>query len=263
MQRDVPLEDAIACCNLIEECTELWDDPDGWQDHLTTGAERLIGGYVGLFGASRLDTRGQVAVHEARLAPTSGEALETSFAEYVRDGAFGLMPEIPLVMPVLFRERRLAYRPTDVIGRKQWYGSGYYQRYLRDHNVAHSLSAVEVAPDGLIVGMSLMRERGGNDFTERQEAVLGLLARLVADRVGKRLATREQLGRHSLSPRLRETLDLLLEGASEKEIARRLRISPATAHEYVLAIYRRFDVHSRAKLMAYFLRRRPAPGLAR
>jgi DNA-binding NarL/FixJ family response regulator len=62
---------------------------------------------------------------------------------------------------------------------------------------------------------------------------------------------------YGLSPRLRSTLELLLDGLSENKIALKLEVRPATVHEYVGKIYRHFHVQSRAELMAYFLRRRP------
>jgi DNA-binding NarL/FixJ family response regulator len=58
-----------------------------------------------------------------------------------------------------------------------------------------------------------------------------------------------------LSPRLRQMLDALMTGASEKQIADQLGISPHTAHQYVKAVFRRFGVTSRAELMAKALRR--------
>ena len=57
-----------------------------------------------------------------------------------------------------------------------------------------------------------------------------------------------------LSPRLRETLDCLLSGSSEKGIAQELRISPHTVHGYVKLIYRHFQVKSRAQLLAQWVR---------
>ena len=61
------------------------------------------------------------------------------------------------------------------------------------------------------------------------------------------------LNPESLSPRLRQTLDCLLEGDSEKEIADRLGLSTTTIHQYVTALYRHFGVQSRAQLMAQAL----------
>jgi DNA-binding CsgD family transcriptional regulator len=60
-----------------------------------------------------------------------------------------------------------------------------------------------------------------------------------------------------LRPRYRETLEWLLTGATEKEIAVGLGLSVHTVHQYVKAIYKRFEVTSRAQLMASRLR--PVP----
>ena len=52
-------------------------------------------------------------------------------------------------------------------------------------------------------------------------------------------------------------LDALLTGRSEKQIAAALALSPRTVHKYIEQVFRALDVHSRAELMALFLRRRP------
>lgn len=57
-----------------------------------------------------------------------------------------------------------------------------------------------------------------------------------------------------LSPRLRQTLDRLLAGDSEKQIAVRLRISPHTVHVYAKQLHKRFGVASRGELLARFVR---------
>lgn len=58
-----------------------------------------------------------------------------------------------------------------------------------------------------------------------------------------------------LGPRLRQTLDRLLAGDAEKQIAHRLGLSRHTIHDYVKMIYRRFGVSSRAELLARWVRR--------
>jgi DNA-binding CsgD family transcriptional regulator len=57
---------------------------------------------------------------------------------------------------------------------------------------------------------------------------------------------------------LRQTLACLAEGDSEKQIAGRLGLSPATVHQYVTMLYRRFQVRSRAQLLAHVMRRLPS-----
>lgn len=58
-----------------------------------------------------------------------------------------------------------------------------------------------------------------------------------------------------LSPRTRQTLDCLLAGDSEKQVAARLGLSRHTVHVYVKTLYRRFGVSSRGELFARFVRR--------
>jgi DNA-binding CsgD family transcriptional regulator len=50
-------------------------------------------------------------------------------------------------------------------------------------------------------------------------------------------------------------LELLLDGLSEKEIAAQLHLSQHTIHNHVRAIYRITDVHTRAELLARFIRK--------
>jgi DNA-binding CsgD family transcriptional regulator len=58
-----------------------------------------------------------------------------------------------------------------------------------------------------------------------------------------------------LSPRQEQTLQLLLNGDSEKQVARKLELSRHTIHVYVKELYRRFEVSSRAELLAKHVKR--------
>lgn len=59
----------------------------------------------------------------------------------------------------------------------------------------------------------------------------------------------------SLSPRQRQTLDHLLAGDSEKQIAAKLQLSHNTVHHYVKALHRHFKVSSRSELLAKWVKR--------
>jgi DNA-binding NarL/FixJ family response regulator len=59
-----------------------------------------------------------------------------------------------------------------------------------------------------------------------------------------------------LSPRLRQTLDRLLAGDSEKQIAQSLSLSQNTIHVYIKQLYRRYEVSSRGELLSQFVKRR-------
>jgi DNA-binding NarL/FixJ family response regulator len=58
-----------------------------------------------------------------------------------------------------------------------------------------------------------------------------------------------------LSPRMRETMNHLLKGDSEKQIASRLRLSRHTIHCYIKQIYRRYNVSSKGELFADWVKR--------
>lgn len=60
---------------------------------------------------------------------------------------------------------------------------------------------------------------------------------------------------HSLSPRGRQVLELLLTGMGEKDIARALGRSRHTVHSHIKQIYRQFNVNSRPELMTQLLQR--------
>lgn len=61
---------------------------------------------------------------------------------------------------------------------------------------------------------------------------------------------------NTLPPRVRPVLRCLLQGQSEKQVARTLGLRPNTVHSYVKLIYRDLGVNSRAELLARCLRRR-------
>lgn len=56
-----------------------------------------------------------------------------------------------------------------------------------------------------------------------------------------------------LSPRLHQTLQLLLNGAGEKQVAHSLGLSQHTVHCHIRNLYRRFKVNSRAELLSRFV----------
>jgi DNA-binding NarL/FixJ family response regulator len=58
-----------------------------------------------------------------------------------------------------------------------------------------------------------------------------------------------------LSRRQRQTLELLLSGNAEKQIATHLSISKNTVHVYVKSLYKRFGVCSRGELLARWVQK--------
>lgn len=63
------------------------------------------------------------------------------------------------------------------------------------------------------------------------------------------------VARSPLTPAERRVLGLLLGKASEKNIAEALGLAVSTTHQYIVSIFRKFGVRSRAELMSLWLRR--------
>lgn len=59
-----------------------------------------------------------------------------------------------------------------------------------------------------------------------------------------------------MTPREHQTLELLLNGLSEKQIAGRMGLSHNTVHHYVKALHRHFGVSSRSELLARWVGKR-------
>jgi DNA-binding NarL/FixJ family response regulator len=95
----------------------------------------------------------------------------------------------------------------------------------------------------------------------RRRRLVADLCRLVGMSVGAEITPRHSSSDHpfhakdDLPPRLTQTLELLLIGASEKQVAHQLKLSPHTVHGYVKSLYRLYGVGTRGELLAKHLKR--------
>ena len=265
--KQLRLGDIESVFQLIGECRELWADADAWQIHLLQGACRLTGTAVGHYNEQRL---------AADLRST--EVLDESFCGGWRDAAardcmFRMYHENVNRAAFFPRCARLAGQALDggeatalrphMRPDRDWYRSGFFNEYRRPAFVDGFILSFSLnAQTGSLVMITTNQDVSDPQPTPHAAATLSLLTRQIAPLVGTVLATRRQHGLRGLSPRLRQTLDRLLAGDSEKEIAYALALGRTTVHDYVGALYRHFDVGSRGELMAYFLRRRPSPIVA-
>jgi DNA-binding CsgD family transcriptional regulator len=98
----------------------------------------------------------------------------------------------------------------------------------------------------------------------RQRQLVADLCRLVGAQLGQPTGSRGRggisepplalLNHLGLSLRMRQTLQGLLAGDAEKQIAYRLKLSRHTVHVYVKGLYRHFQVSSKGELLARFVR---------
>jgi DNA-binding CsgD family transcriptional regulator len=115
---------------------------------------------------------------------------------------------------------------------------------------AFILSQITLPHVGAVDQLGLHREWGDRPFTPAEHRIVRIFHVELA-----RLWKRDVLRRagepgSDLPPRLNQTLTELLNGASEKQIAVKLKLSPHTIHNYVKALHHRFGVSSRGELLA-------------
>ncbi len=112
------------------------------------------------------------------------------------------------------------------------------------------ISSIKLAHISAIDQLGVHRAHGIPKFTQNDHKLLRLLHLELARFWKADVLRKTRDPNQSLAPRLKQTLGLLCEGKSEKEIANAIGISPHTVHNYVKALHQRFEVASRGELIA-------------
>jgi DNA-binding CsgD family transcriptional regulator len=133
-----------------------------------------------------------------------------------------------------------------------------YDRFIRPTGIGEGLmSAVRLKRSATWDHWCICNDRSDPPPGLREQRLVAFIHGQIAQMLERRELTdwgdRSTAG---LSARRLEVLRLLLDGGSEKEIASALGRSLPAVHEHIQFLYRHFNVSSRAKLLAYFLRRR-------
>jgi DNA-binding CsgD family transcriptional regulator len=147
-------------------------------------------------------------------------------------------------------------RRRDLVEDPAWYDGSAHADHLRAIGIDDGVfSALELGAPDFIMGLALRRARGERPFSAEDASLLHLCSLEVEAFVGSSAERAER----AIPRRQRQTLNLLLEGASEKEIAYSLGVSTHTVHTYVKALYKTHGVRSRGELLAQYVRpgRRP------
>lgn len=252
----VRLRDVREGCRIVAECRERGCDPPAWQEHLVRRLSGLIAARVGIAGSMRSFAPGrrpESAAAPIRLGWESPEA-ERNWLEYAGTVPIERTPEFTRLAG--FTGPGVTVRRDRLWDRDQWYASRTYNEHHRASGVDDYIMSIHAAP-GRRVFTSLWLHRGVGEpgFTRRELWLTRFVHAQIAALVGGSLAAPGEASPASLSPRLRQVLDRLLEGDGEKQIAFDLGLSRATVHEYVGQIYRRFGARSRGELLARFVGR--------
>jgi DNA-binding CsgD family transcriptional regulator len=248
------VQDVRDAYRLIGECRDLGSDPALWHRRMLEGLCRLVGAPQGSGGEGRWLGPPNLVVVTSAFEFGMPRNVREMYASYHRELGPGGDP----IFRALWRRRGrlLTVTRRQVVPDAAWYRSISYDRYFRPTGVDQGLVSVyPVGADGSIQVIALQRAIGEQDFSPRQRRVAGFFHAELGRLIGRALVSDTEASPGNLPPRLRQTLACLLEGDSEKQVAARLGLSPATTHQYVTALYRKFGVQSRAQLLAHALRR--------
>lgn len=229
---------------LLGETRELGASPAAWRAHFARGACKLVGADI-VHAAEMLLPWVPETPRYASIV-IEGELDSRRLEDYVYLLHNNNYRDDPCCSAVArLRSCSFTRSRQQLADDRTWYGRPdldlwravgtdqmmYSHQYLGDQPCIHA------------VGIS--RGWGKPAFTRRECRVIQLLQNELG-RLWRRHPSDLSL---RLSPRLRQTWQYLLAGASEKEIACVMDISRNTVHDYTKAIYKLFEVKSHVQLV--------------
>ena len=251
------LRDVRKAFRLVGEVRELGSDPQKWRPHMVLALRRLVNAGVVVSSEihfRKLKTSGRMKVFDigwgsnpdgevwqinteredeqpenfwlAKAAPVEKSAPSAALASGDAPG--------PLVPPEAADAELVPVRPA-----RKVHGGRYL--ILSQYALPHA---------GVVDQLGLHRAVDDTPFTPAHHKLVRLF-HVELGRLWKRDAIRRAKDpTTALPPRLSQTLNELLAGSSEKQIAVKLDLSRHTVHNYVKALHQRFGVNSRGELLA-------------
>jgi DNA-binding CsgD family transcriptional regulator len=175
-------------------------------------------------------------------------------------------------------ERYLTALRSDLVDDAAWYVDGHMQTFRRafgtddclmslqrstDRSTTYALCAfrplAESAAGPGTPGTPPLHPAGIMDsaqalrFTARERVLLDLLHNGLRDIYRAEESMHRLTRADELSPRLRQTLECLLAGDTERQVAIKMSLSVHTVHDYVKALYTHFGVSSRGELLSKWM----------
>lgn len=230
---------------LIGEIGEMGRDPSRWRTHLLRELLPMIGARVGLVGEHYIcpsDPSDTYIVGMVEWGWAPGE--QAIFHDHMNAGGMARDPLHAVVQPLNYRS--FTRRRRDFVPDEIWYASPVVDPLRRRCNVDDTIhTRLRLPQAGWAHFMSLMRKWGAEPFGVRDRLLVSLLHR----ELGRLWSQVETGALATLPPRLRQTLDLMFSGYSEKEMAQTLDLSIHSVHDFVRRLYRHFGIEGRGELL--------------
>lgn len=244
------LSDVRRVYELVGRVLEAGRDPDTWRATALWGLCELVGGTVGLSCDLVGMLPGQIPRPVSPLdVGWNDSATREVFYDYLASGALHADPGTLALVAAHGRVRFVTRTRRQMVDDATWYAAPAVDVARRAGNVDDFVCTTVALCPGALQGFIAYRPWGAKPFGERERRIARLLhvqlLRLMTVPAAAEMSPR-------LSPRLKQTLDLLLAGEGVKQIAQSLDLSPHTIGDYVKALYQKFDVRTRAELLSRY-----------
>jgi len=267
MNRDsaqLTVDDVRFVFRVVQGCLDSWADPAAWKGVLAEGVREIINGAESRgVGMLQLVVPGSAASDKPTMIPVAYTPWASAEAE--RRYLSSFESEFDLEMPNFADAARpalegatSAFSRSMIIEDGVWEAMEFRRQYIEPNGLGEFAGAMRICEPLRTMAMLVgHRDHGAAPIPDRSVQQLGILAEEVVPLLGTRLTLEDQLNLGGLTERQRQTLELLLDGLSEKQVAAKLGVRPATVHDYVVQLHKYFGVSSRGELMSYFVKRRP------
>lgn len=259
-------DDLHAVMALVRETLERWHDPSAWREYLLRGMCVLTQSHIAAIAGTSLPKPGRFGHPEPIAIVGMPEPLRKSIFEAAltrtQDASFEEVERTSPGFTSFFvdfeRQGWATATRADMTDDAAYYASSFHQKFRKHAGCDdYIMSARAVDEPARVEVLTIDRPPAAPRFTARDRLLIKIIHDEIAPLVGVRLTTEAHLSTDGLSNRLRETLSLLLDGKSEKQVAKTMGLALSTVHSYVTILYRHFQVASRPELMAYFIHRTP------
>lgn len=138
----------------------------------------------------------------------------------------------------------------DLLGETPWGEHTAYEQIMSELGVHDRLVGAHTVSPARELYIGLDRMEGTPRFSARERDMLLVIMEGLGFVARRLLSTFGWMpDQEPLTPRERDMLHHLLDGLSEKEAAAEMGITAASGHQYVVSIYRKLGVNSRAQLL--------------
>jgi DNA-binding NarL/FixJ family response regulator len=243
----LPSSDLKTAIQLALELRELVAVTERQRRHFLAGLGSLIGASVtmwlevsGILTETPIITR----VYDQGW---SSDSARTNLDAYLSAQSEAADPAMPAMMHAVRVGEVVTRRREQLVDNSAWYGSVHVQEYRRAAGLDDCIYSSFLGRSGAQC-LSLHRPWNHKRFSERER----ILVRALHAGCVTLLDSSDVTAVDTLSRRLRQALEGLVQGKSEKQIASELGVSPHTLHGYIKILYRRLGVSSRGELAARY-----------